>query len=202
MRVFEKLVIATANKGKYREFVELIRNFSGENFAEEIIFAPEIAGLAVEETGESYSENAILKARAWSSITGLPCLADDSGLEVAALNGAPGLFSARIIEGSDSEKNLWLLKKLSGLENADRTARFFAAIAISVPDEYIFVSEGECRGRIADSQIGSNGFGYDPVFVPEKFELTFAELDSKIKNAISHRTDAFKKILSFYGFEI
>ena len=193
--MFDKLVIATSNNGKYKEFVYLIENLS-ENFANEIIFAPEIGKLIVEETGESYSENAILKARAWSDKCNLPCLADDSGLEVEALKGAPGIYSARIINGSDYEKNLWLLNELKEQDN--RKARFFAAIAISVPKEYILVCEGECKGKISDAQTGENGFGYDPIFIPEGFENSFAEIDSHTKNLISHRADAFKKLKIFY----
>lgn len=193
--MFDKLVVATGNNGKYKEFVYLIKNLS-EDFANEIIFAPEIGKLIVEETGESYSENAILKARSWSEKCKLPCLADDSGLEVEALNGAPGIYSARIINGSDYEKNLWLLNELKEQDN--RKARFFAAIAISVPKEYILVCEGECKGEISDVQTGSNGFGYDPIFIPEGFEKSFAEIDSRTKNLISHRADAFKKLKIFY----
>ena len=101
---FTKLIIATGNEGKYREFSEIIRDVAGGNFADEIIFAPDIAHMIVDETGKTYTENAMLKARAWAEKSGLPCLADDSGLEVDALGGAPGLYSARVIHGGDSDK--------------------------------------------------------------------------------------------------
>ena len=192
--MFSKLIIATGNNGKYKEFVDIIRETGGNDFAEQIIFAPEISRLVVEETGKTYAENAMLKARAWAERSGLPCLADDSGLEVNALDGAPGLFSARIIHGNDTDKASWLLTQLEGISN--RKARFSAALCLCVPDEFTLISEGHCYGNIAESPRGANGFGYDPVFVPEGFNQTFAELPPDVKNKISHRTNAFKKIFT------
>lgn len=189
---FTKLIIATGNKGKYREFCEIIRDTAGENFAGEIIFAPEISRMVVEETGKTYAENSMLKARAWAERSGLPCLADDSGLEVDALDGAPGLYSARVIAGNDSDKVSWLLGQLEG--KADRGARFVASLCLCVPEKFTLITEGECRGKIVDSPRGYDGFGYDPVFLPEGYELTFAELSGHAKNQISHRTNAFRKI--------
>lgn len=190
--MFTKLVIATGNQGKYNEFARIIREAAGENFADEIVFAPEISRLVVEETGKTYAENAMLKARAWALVSGLPCLADDSGLEVDALDGAPGLYSARIVPGIDADKVSWLLSQLEGI--ADRSARFVAALCLCVPGEYTLITEGFCAGKITDSPHGNNGFGYDPVFVPEGYTQTFAELDSSTKNLISHRTVAFRKL--------
>ena len=188
--MFEKLIIATSNEGKFSEFREMV--FGAVNFACEVIFAPDIASLVVEETGKSYAENAMLKARAWASASGLPCLADDSGLEVSALDGAPGLFSSRVLPGPDADKVTWLLLQLQGV--ADRKARFAASLALCVPEEYTLITESYCYGMIADSPRGINGFGYDPVFVPGGYSQTFAELDSCVKNSISHRADAFRKI--------
>ena len=187
--MFSKLIIATGNKGKYREFVEII----GGGFAEEIIFAPEISALIVEETGRTYAENAMLKAKKWAEMSGLPCLADDSGLEVHALDGAPGLYSARIVQGIDGDRVSWLLGQLEGI--ADRSARFAASLALCIPGEYTIITEGYCTGHIAHSPEGSNGFGYDPVFIPDGYNMTFAQLPTHIKNSISHRTNAFKKII-------
>ena len=187
---FRKLIIATGNKGKYSEFADII----GGGFAEEIIFAPEISGLAVEETGRTYAENAMLKARAWADVSGLPCLADDSGLEVLALDGAPGLYSARVIIGADTDRVSWLLGRLEGA--ADRRARFAASLALCVPGEYTLITEGYCTGNIAHTPAGSNGFGYDSVFVPDGYELTFAQLPSDVKNSVSHRTNAFRKLIA------
>ena len=189
---FAKLIIATGNEGKYKEFTHIIREVAGENFAEEIVFAPDISRLIVEETGKTYAENAMLKARAWAEYSGLPCLADDSGLEVDALDGAPGLYSARILPGKDTDRSSWLLSQLDGV--ADRKARFSAALCLCVPDEYTLITEGHCDGTIGNEIRGCNGFGYDPVFLPEGYAQTFAELPSHIKNNISHRTNAFRKI--------
>ena len=187
----EKLIIATGNEGKFMEFREIVGDF-----ANEIVFAPEVGKLVVEETGRTYRENAMLKACAWAEKSGGACLADDSGLEVEALDGAPGLFSARIIPGSDSDKVSWLLSQLQGNDN--RRARFAASLALCVPNEYTLITEGFCYGTIALSPRGSNGFGYDPVFVPDGYSLTFAELDRHTKNAISHRTNAFRKIYAHF----
>ena len=184
---FDRLIIATGNEGKFLEF----REIAGD-IAREVVFAPEIASLVVDETGRTYAENAMLKARAWAAESGLPCLADDSGLEVNALDGAPGVFSARVISGHDSGKVTWLLSQLQGI--TDRRARFAASLALCVPDEYTLITEGYCYGTIACSPRGKNGFGYDPVFVPDGYSQTFAELASQVKNSISHRTNAFRKI--------
>lgn len=188
---FDKLIIATSNPGKFREFREILGDF-----AREIVFAPELARLVVEETGKSYAENAMLKARAWAEASGLPCLADDSGLEVNALDGAPGLHSARVVLGPDSDHVSWLLSQLAGV--SDRRARFAAALCLCVPNDYTLITEGYCYGNITESPHGSNGFGYDPVFMPEGYALTFAELDSSTKNRISHRADAFRKIYAHF----
>lgn len=193
------LIIATGNKGKFQEF-EYLFNTYGKNFAENLIFAPDIAkliampgGRQVEETGKTYAENAMLKARAWAEKSGLPCLADDSGLEVEALDGRPGIFSARVAEGQEVK---WILSELKNIEKLeDRRAKFAASLALCVPDEFILITEGFCNGVIIKEARGSGGFGYDPVFVPDGYEKTFAELDSKIKNSISHRTNAFLKLI-------
>lgn len=186
--MIKELLLATTNKGKYKEF-EFITG-------RKLIFAPEIADLIVEETGKTYSENAMLKAKTWAEKSGLPCLADDSGLEVEALNGAPGLYSARIVPGKDENKISWLLSKLEG--NKNRNARFVASLALCVPDEFIVICEGFCYGKISEIPKGLGGFGYDPVFIPDGYEKTFAELGFEIKNSISHRANAFRKMKKFF----
>ena len=190
--MFSRLIIATGNEGKYREFTEIIKNVSGEGFAEEIIFAPDISRMIVEETGKTYAENAMLKARAWAEKSGCACLADDSGLEVEALEGAPGLYSSRVVSGNDSDHASWLLGQLEGVEN--RKARFVAALCLSVPAEFTLITEGYCYGRISEASRGDDGFGYDPVFLPEGYDMTFAELPGHVKNQISHRANAFRKL--------
>ncbi|MBQ6774029.1 MAG: RdgB/HAM1 family non-canonical purine NTP pyrophosphatase [Synergistaceae bacterium] len=186
-----KLVIATANAGKFREFHELAKDFVSE-----VIFAHEIAKLIVDETGKTYSENAMLKASAWAKISGLPCLADDSGLEVNALDGAPGLYSARIIHGPDNDKVSWLLESLRDKSDSERKARFAASLALCIPDDYMLICEGFCYGTIAHAPAGNNGFGYDPVFIPDGYNKTFAQLEPDIKNSLSHRNNAFRKIVN------
>ena len=189
---FNRLIIATGNQGKFREFTQIIRALSGEDFAREIVFAPDVARMVVEETGRTYRENAMLKACAWAEESGCACLADDSGLEVDALGGAPGLYSARVVKSAGVGYASWLLSEMAGVQN--RRARFAASLALCVPDEFTLITEGYCYGTIADSPRGTNGFGYDPVFIPDGQTLTFAELDSQVKNSISHRSNAFRKL--------
>ncbi len=189
---FDRLIIATGNHGKFREFTQIIRALSGEDFAREIVFAPEVTSIVVEETGRTYRENSMLKACAWAEESGCPCLADDSGLEVDALGGAPGLYSARVVKSAGVGHASWLLSEMSGVQ--DRRARFTASLALCVPNEFTLITEGYCYGTISDSPRGTNGFGYDPVFIPDGHTLTFAELDSQVKNSISHRSNAFRKL--------
>lgn len=193
MFMVKNLIIATGNKGKFREFEKLFAAY-GKNFAEKLIFAPDVAKLIVEETGKTYEENAILKAQAWSKNSGLPCLADDSGLEVEALNGAPGIFSARAAKGNETG---WILNELKNIENPEkRRAKFVASLALFINNEKILTADGFCCGTIIKEPRGSNGFGYDPVFVPDGYDKTFAELEPEIKNSISHRTNAFLNLIS------
>ena len=185
----ERLVLATGNQGKYEEFKAMLPH----SLVNELVFAPELGRIAVEETGKTYVDNALLKARAWAAASGLPGLADDSGIEADALGGAPGVHSARIVPGSDADRNDWLLSQLRG--KADRRGRFVAALALVVPEEWTLVCEGKCPGRIAEAPAGCGGFGYDPLFVPDGFEVSFAELPPETKNAISHRAVALKRML-------
>ena len=196
--MLKNLIIATGNPGKFRDF-EILFEAYAKNFAEDLIFAPDIANLIIEETGETYSENAALKAQAWSKKSGLPCIADDSGLEVEALDGRPGIFSARVAKGHEVE---WLLNELKKNKIENSRARFVASLALCMPDEKdekIFISEGICEGKIILEPRGENGFGYDPLFIPDGYDKTFAELDSKIKNSISHRTKAFQNLISKFN---
>lgn len=158
------------------------------------------AAVEIEETGETFAENARLKAIGYARQTGLPALADDSGLEVAALGGRPGVLSARYGgEGTSfAEKMEKLLDELKNIDPTDRRARFVCSIAISGPDgEILYESEGICSGRIALSPMGTGGFGYDPLFVPDGHELTFGELPDSVKQNISHRSRAFSQIIPF-----
>jgi XTP/dITP diphosphohydrolase len=191
-----ELLIATSNQGKMAELRSLLEPLSLRlrNLAE----FREVAEVA--ETGTSFTENAILKARGYAMQTELWTLADDSGLEVDALDGAPGVYSARYGgEGlPDADRTQRLLETLSQTGSADRHARFVCVIAIADPrGEVSNVSTGICEGRIAFAPRGTNGFGYDPIFVPEGYEQSFGELTTKIKEKISHRACALAAARSF-----
>ena len=185
-----RLCVATTNQGKQREFTELLGDWPGE------IVCPHDIGLdiEVEETGASFAEIAAQKARAYAQATGLPALADDSGLEVDALGGAPGIYSARYAGpgSSDEDRYRKLLSELGERSFEDRTARFRCAVAIAQPDGRVDVAEGTCEGVITFGPRGENGFGYDPVFyIPER-GCTMAQLPAATKNQISHRARAFQ----------
>lgn len=184
-----QMILASTNRGKYREMKAQL-----EPLNIELLFGGDFERpLEVDETGESYAENALLKARAWAEAIGLPALADDSGLEAEALGGIPGIHSARIIEGSDRDRMYWLLGEMKDKE--DRRGRFACAIAVVFPDkkEPLTVTK-YCPGHITREPAGESGFGYDPIFVPDGFDRTFAELGDEIKNKISHRAMAVKGI--------
>ena len=184
-----QMILASTNRGKYREMKAQL-----EPLGTELLFGGDFERpLEVDETGESYAENALLKAMAWAEATGLPALADDSGLEAEALGGIPGIHSARIIEGSDRDRMYWLLGEMKDKE--DRRGRFACAIAVVFPDkkEPLTVTK-YCPGHITREPAGESGFGYDPIFVPDGFDRTFAELGDEIKNKISHRAMAVKGI--------
>ena len=184
-----RLLIATHNAGKVAELLPLMRSLplrlqSLANF-------PEIG--EVEETGETFAENASFKAQAYAKQSQLWTLSDDSGLEVDALGGAPGVYSARYGGAglTFNERIKLLLEELSRSESADRRARFVCVIAIADPrGEIVNLSTGICDGTIAHAPRGTNGFGYDPVFVPDGYEQTFGELSTEIKERISHRARA------------
>ena len=192
-----KLLIATRNKGKMRELRQLLGGVPHE------IASLDDLGIAdeIEETGATFEENAALKAEGYSLLSGLLTLADDSGLEVDALGGAPGVRSARYAgaEASDADRVSLLLKNLEGTRADDRTARFRCVIAISAPGERTRLYSGVCEGRIAAEPRGDNGFGYDPVFDFPELGMTMAELPSERKNAVSHRARAAKKAAAALG---
>ncbi|CEJ46405.1 RdgB/HAM1 family non-canonical purine NTP pyrophosphatase [Umezakia ovalisporum] len=180
------LVVATNNPGKLREMQAYLANSGWQ-----LTLKPE--ELEIEETGKTFAANARLKASQTAQITGQWAIADDSGLEVDALNGAPGIYSARY-GTSDPDRIARLLKELGNAVN--RQAQFVCAIAIARPDGTIALeSESICRGEILHAPRGKNGFGYDPIFyVPEK-QLTFAEMSQELKKSISHRGKALKTLI-------
>ena len=186
-----KLLLATNNTGKVKEYRSLLQDIPFD------LVTPKELGIVmdVEEKGTTYAENARLKACALAKECGLPTLADDSGLEVDALNGEPGIVSARYAgkSASDAERVNYLLSKLKGVPKEKRTARFRCVIAIAQPDGQVEFCDGECKGIIALEPCGKNGFGYDPIFCFPKYDKTMAELPIETKNHISHRGRAAQK---------
>ncbi|RXF67899.1 non-canonical purine NTP diphosphatase [Arcticibacter tournemirensis] len=184
------LIFATNNKHKLEEVQALTGNRFKLKTLEEIGCFDDIP-----ETGHTFRENASQKSHYLAANFKVDCFADDSGLEVDALNGAPGVYSARYSGTRDSEKNLQLvLEKMKGKE--DRKARFRCVISLIINGkEYFF--EGTVEGTIAHEKSGTDGFGYDPIFTPEGYSKTFAEMDPEEKNAISHRGQAVNALISF-----
>lgn len=187
-----EVVVATQNKGKIREIREVLKGLDLRIYAlTDFSNIPKI-----EEDGNSFSENALKKARFYSQHFGKLTLADDSGLEVDCLKGLPGIYSARYAgKGASSrDNNQKLLKEMEGVPFLKRGARFKCVIAIVSPDGREAVTEGTCRGRIGFKGKGKRGFGYDPLFILTKSERTMAELSLKEKDKISHRGKALRKI--------
>jgi XTP/dITP diphosphohydrolase len=193
-----RLLIATNNVGKAREYAELL----GSGF--DLCRLSDV-GLdnQIEETGETFMENACLKARAYGQASGLLTLADDSGLEVDALGGAPGVHSARYAGpgANDADRIRKLLAALDGVPWEKRTANFRCIIALSWPDGRLETFEGRCDGVIALEPKGTNGFGFDPVFYVPEYDCTMAELPMDVKNRISHRGRAAALVRERLGAE-
>ena len=192
----DKIVFATANEGKVKEIKEILKDFPIE-----VVSMKEMGITAdIEENGATFEENSLIKARALVKLTGLPALADDSGLEVDYLNGEPGIYSARYL-GRDTDydyKNNYIIDKLSGAKGEERSARFVCVISLVLPDGREFVERGVVEGLIGYEQKGENGFGYDPIFYLPEYGKTSAELPPEKKNKISHRgkaLTAMKKLI-------
>lgn len=184
------LVIATTNQNKLKEFKEILKDLDIEvRSLADFGPIPEII-----EDGDTFDDNAYKKAHQTAKILGLPTIADDSGLVVDAMDGAPGVYSARYSgENATDEKNVTkLLKELEGVDN--RKARFECVVSIAVPSGPALTYEGSCEGTIIDERRGDNGFGYDPVFYFEEFDKTFAELSMDEKNKVSHRGKALAQV--------
>ncbi len=183
-----RLLVATHNRGKMREYAALLADLpievtwlDAEGIDEE-----------VDETGVTFAENAVLKARAYAAMSGLLTWADDSGLEVDALDGRPGVYSARYGGPglSDDARYRALLAELAGVPDAERTARFHCVVAIAQPGGEVVTADGVVEGTILHEARGSNGFGYDPVFFVAGYDASMAELPAEVKNRISHRARA------------
>ena len=187
----KQVVIATKNKGKAKDFEALFHPFGYE-----VVTMFEVApDLEIEETGTTFEENAILKAETLANLLGKIVIADDSGLMVDALNGEPGVYSARYAGDHDDEANMVkLLANMKDVPEEKRTARFCCALAIAGPNMETKTVFGTCEGVIAHEKKGTNGFGYDPVFYVPALEKHMAELTADEKGAISHRGNAIRKL--------
>ena len=188
-----QIVLATRNAGKIREFSALMANMGVEVLGLDAF--PEVE--EVEETGTTFEENALLKARAVAAATGLIAVADDSGISVDALDGAPGVYSARFAGGhGDAEaNNAKLLQELKDVPDAKRTARFVCVVAASKPDGRVITARGEWEGRITHGYAGKSGFGYDPIFFDAELNMTAAQMTPEQKNARSHRGKALRSLM-------
>ncbi|MDY6367513.1 MAG: RdgB/HAM1 family non-canonical purine NTP pyrophosphatase [Clostridia bacterium] len=179
----KKIVVATSNKGKLKEFSQILSDY--------VIISMKDAGFKgeIEETGKTFRENAYLKAKTVADSLGVPALADDSGLCVNALGGAPGIYSARYSEdGTDKSNRELLLKNMKGL--SDRTAKFICVLCYVEPCGKVIYAEGETYGKILESEQGSAGFGYDPVFFSDDLNKSMGEALPDEKNSVSHRARA------------
>lgn len=189
----KEIIIATKNKGKAEEFKAFFKAYG--------IVAKSLLDLAdklpdVEETGKTFRENAALKAEQIADILGCPVLSDDSGLVIDSLDGRPGVYSARFAgENATDDENIdRVLEELSDIPLDERTARFVSILAVKVPGEETIFAEGRCEGHIGLARLGTDGFGYDPVFIPEGYIVTMATLTLVQKNRISHRKHALQQL--------
>ncbi|PKM69390.1 MAG: non-canonical purine NTP pyrophosphatase, RdgB/HAM1 family [Firmicutes bacterium HGW-Firmicutes-19] len=189
----QRLIVATNNRHKAEEIKEMMMDLDFE-----VLSLADIGiDVDVEENGTTYAENALIKAMALRDLTDGWILADDSGLEIDALNRQPGIYSARYL-GEDTPymiKNSMILDKL--MEAEDRSARFVCSIALVFEDGSYWITVNKCEGSISESIAGINGFGYDPIFIPEGYSQTFGVLPSEIKNKISHRAKALQAVVQY-----
>ena len=191
-----ELIVASHNKGKISEIGDLLEPFGVTSVGADALGLPE-----PEETGSDFIANAVLKARAAAMATGRPALAGDSGLAVDALDGAPGIYSARWAQTPDGVRDFdFAMRKLevalSQKPDSPRTAQFICALSLVWPDGHAESFEGQVAGTLVWPMRGANGFGYDPIFLPLGGDLTFGEMDPQAKHAISHRADAFAQLVA------
>lgn len=189
--MFKKILLATHNQNKVKELKTMLSPYNIE-----VISAADLELPDVEETGTTFTENAILKAEALSELSGLTCLADDSGLCVDALNGRPGVYSARYAPNRNFDIAMDnLLKELTESNSTDRSAHFSCVLALKTPLHPCKTFEGRVDGHISFSKIGTNGFGFDPIFIPENHTQTFGEMTPEQKANLSHRGRALAKFI-------
>ncbi len=196
-----KIIAATTNKHKIREIDAITKNYGMDLVSRSDAGVPE--DFDVIEDGTTFEENSYKKAFAIMKLTGMPAVADDSGLVVDALGGAPGVFSARYAgvdgEEADAANRKKVLHELEGVKMKERTGRFVCVITLVYPDGKALVARGECEGHITAEEKGENGFGYDCMFQPIGYDITFGQFDPDEKNKISHRANALKKMARLLG---
>lgn len=189
----EEIVFASHNEGKIKEIKKLLAPYGIKVKSALDMNLPD-----VEETGKTFEENSLLKSRTIAKLVNMPCLADDSGLCVDALNGAPGVYSARYAPNRDFDKGMEkLLAEMEKSPNKSRNAHFSCVISLAWPDGQYKVFAGQVDGKVAFHKMGAGGFGYDPLFVPEGFTSSFAQMSQEEKNKISHRGRAVEKLKDF-----
>lgn len=187
------IIAASSNAHKIKEIQTILGKFGMEVISRDEAGVPPFE---IEENGETFEENSFIKADAIMKATGRITVADDSGLMVDYLGGAPGVYSARFAgeQCDDAKNNEKLLKLLAGVPKKEKTAKFVSVITLIYPDGETLVARGECPGRIIEMPIGENGFGYDPLFIPDGYDKTFGQLSDEEKNLISHRAKALVKL--------
>ncbi|MGQ9523409.1 MAG: XTP/dITP diphosphatase [Armatimonadota bacterium] len=187
-----EIVIATRNRGKLRELAQLLSDLPLKLLSADKAGVPDI-----EETGRTFEENAVQKALTAARASGKPAIGEDSGLEVDALDGKPGVFSSRFAgpNATDEERNQLILTSLTGVPFPQRTARYHAVMALATPEGLVGVSHGICEGFIAEQPAGTNGFGYDPIFYYPPFGCTMGQASPEAKNRVSHRSRALAGLL-------
>ena len=197
MKKIKEIIIGTNNEGKYREICDLLPNHIKK-------YSPKEFGiLTPEETGKSFEENSFIKASYFSKKTNFICLSDDSGLEIDLLKGEPGIYSSRW-SGEKNNFDLAIKKIFEKMNDVkkdwqnDSTARFICCLTLFWPDGKIFSSKGIVKGKISSTKKGKNGFGYDPIFIPDGYKDTFGEMESKLKMSIDHRFKAYSKVKKYF----
>lgn len=192
------VVAASRNRHKIEEIDAITKKFGMHIISRDEAGVPDIE---ITEDGQTFEDNSLKKAREIMKLCGQITIADDSGLMVDCLNGAPGVYSARFAgeDGNDEKNNQKLLMLLEGVPEEKRTAEFVSVITMVYPDGNIITARGECRGRIITEPAGDNGFGYDPLFVPDGYDRTFAQLTAEEKNSVSHRAAALEKLKKLLG---
>ena len=187
------VVAASRNRHKIEEIDAITKKFGMHIISRDEAGVPDIE---ITEDGQTFEDNSLKKAREIMKLCGQITIADDSGLMVDCLDGAPGVYSARFAgeDGNDEKNNQKLLMLLEGVPEEKRTAEFVSVITMVYPDGNIITARGECRGRIITEPAGDNGFGYDPLFVPDGYDRTFAQLTAEEKNSVSHRAAALEKL--------